>query len=532
MLFNSQQKSMIETGILLAVLGVIVLLIFFPLAPSVTFPNHDSGVFLYSGSQILKGKLPYIDFWDHKGPLIYYLNAVGLWITHGSQWGVWFLEFGFLVFSVLFCFLTVSQISNKKAAFLSNLYWLAGLSLLIPGNLTEEYNLLFQFLSIWFFWQWIRTGKKSFLVLIGLTTVSGFLLRPNLIGEVLAIIIIITILSLWERKFKKGIIDLLFIGLGITVILGIVIFYFWITGVLNEAVFTIFSYNFSYSSSTLAQRFNAFVFGLTAIKWLLPILILSPLYVYYEFKKNRLSKNLQLFLIFLVLDGIINILFSSISGRSYIHYYITWLPFISILGGYATFQFFEKFIRLFKFSPYQSQIIFSAGLVLLGFVLFSNKLLENIPLIEKTISNYQDLDLRITRYIRQNTNPDDYVLAWGYENFINFRSRRDSPSRFAHQFPIYGKSEIAQKWSEEFFADLSKKQPAFIVTPPTEPERPMTAIPPLDKETQKLWISKNAGYLSKGLEDSLDFINSHYLLYTEIDGWKVYKLNSITDAPG
>ena len=56
-------------------------------------PSRDGGFFLYAGQQILNGKIPYLDFWDSKGPAIFYINALGLWLGGGSRWGVWAVEF-------------------------------------------------------------------------------------------------------------------------------------------------------------------------------------------------------------------------------------------------------------------------------------------------------------------------------------------------------------------------------------------------------------------------------------------------------
>ncbi|MBI2332329.1 MAG: hypothetical protein HYU84_09270, partial [Chloroflexi bacterium] len=56
-------------------------------------PARDGGFFLYAGEQIVDGKLPYRDFWDSKGPGIFYINALGLLLGGGSRWGVWFVEF-------------------------------------------------------------------------------------------------------------------------------------------------------------------------------------------------------------------------------------------------------------------------------------------------------------------------------------------------------------------------------------------------------------------------------------------------------
>ena len=40
-------------------------------------PARDGGFFLYAGSQIVDGKIPYVDFWDSKGPAIFFINALG-----------------------------------------------------------------------------------------------------------------------------------------------------------------------------------------------------------------------------------------------------------------------------------------------------------------------------------------------------------------------------------------------------------------------------------------------------------------------
>jgi len=40
--------------------------------------ERDSGVFHYVGWLITQGKIPYRDVWDHKPPVIFFINALGL----------------------------------------------------------------------------------------------------------------------------------------------------------------------------------------------------------------------------------------------------------------------------------------------------------------------------------------------------------------------------------------------------------------------------------------------------------------------
>ncbi len=83
-------KKLVLVTLLLVVLVMAVMV---PVSPAIEHtPGRDAGVFLYVGSQILEGKVPYRDVWDHKQPLIFFINAAGLALSGGSLWGVWLAE--------------------------------------------------------------------------------------------------------------------------------------------------------------------------------------------------------------------------------------------------------------------------------------------------------------------------------------------------------------------------------------------------------------------------------------------------------
>ena len=84
-------KTRLVAPVLLGLLTLAVLIPAMPLGQRI--PSRDPGVFLYIGAQILDGKVPYRDIWDHKGPVIYYIDALGLLLGRGSEWGVWALQF-------------------------------------------------------------------------------------------------------------------------------------------------------------------------------------------------------------------------------------------------------------------------------------------------------------------------------------------------------------------------------------------------------------------------------------------------------
>ena len=77
--------------VLVSFAGTLITL--FPSNPNnMTLPSRDSGVFLYAGWRFLHADIPYRNVWDHKPPLIYFMDALGLTLTPHSLWGVWLLQ--------------------------------------------------------------------------------------------------------------------------------------------------------------------------------------------------------------------------------------------------------------------------------------------------------------------------------------------------------------------------------------------------------------------------------------------------------
>src|SRR5688572_1505902 len=124
-------------------------------------PSRDGGFFLYAGQQILDGKIPYQDFWDSKGPAIFYINALGLLLGNGSRWGVWIVEFVFIFLTFFVLYQTLIKRWSANAVLLG--ITMAGLglrSVLGYGNYTEEYSLLFNAIALSLFFSLEYDVKK------------------------------------------------------------------------------------------------------------------------------------------------------------------------------------------------------------------------------------------------------------------------------------------------------------------------------------------------------------------------------------
>ena len=126
-------------------LFVIVATAFFSISPyRIPVPHRDSGIYLQIGSEILHGKVLYLQAWEMKQPLIFYFNAFGLWLGQGSIWGVWGLEIFFFLVLLSICYhilrLSLSPFKSFFVVFISFITIFQFMS----GNSNEEFTLLFQ----------------------------------------------------------------------------------------------------------------------------------------------------------------------------------------------------------------------------------------------------------------------------------------------------------------------------------------------------------------------------------------------------
>lgn len=79
----------------------------------------DSSMFLFIGQQIDHGLLPYVDVWDHKPPLVFYLDALSLRMMGGSPVGAIILGYILTFIFLILLGLTVYEWSDGYSAVFS-----------------------------------------------------------------------------------------------------------------------------------------------------------------------------------------------------------------------------------------------------------------------------------------------------------------------------------------------------------------------------------------------------------------------------
>ena len=154
-----------------------------PLTPF--YWGGDTAQFLTIGKEWYFGKVPYRDLFDHKGPLIFFVDMLGFAMTNGrSTTGVFLLQIIFMTFS-LWAFYNIGLMFLKRADFgvvVSFITLICIKANYIEGNTVEEYCIPFIAWSIYGLLTWLTDNDieyhdSKWAFLYGVTFAVCFLTR-------------------------------------------------------------------------------------------------------------------------------------------------------------------------------------------------------------------------------------------------------------------------------------------------------------------------------------------------------------------
>ncbi len=476
----------------------------FPFSPLVFRSlNRDAGIFLYIAQQVLKGGLPYRDFWDHKGPLIYYLNAIGL--KFGGLWGVWFLHFlVFFISGVLF-FKIISLKFKDRYLYILGLiiFYLQISALFYEFDQVEIFSIIFQLAFIYLFL--VKRDSFKIAILCGIFAGLSSLLRPNLIGFFIAGVIFVFLFSkkpLYHRF--NAIISLIF---GFVIPWFLFFWYFYLRDGLFDFIDQVILYNILYIKTPLILRLHVLTKMFEYLNNGKSAYFLMAGVLLYLFDKRffKDKESLYLLLVFLF-EGF----FVLLSGRDFSHYfYLVIFP-----STYFTLYFFNKLFLAFPSRKY-------------GFIFFFLLSFFSLPFLKQSFSkaviHYNGSQnsnlLKVVDFLKEKSRQNDKILVWGADPSINFLSQRVSPTRYFYQYaiftPVYGEEAY-----EEFLQEIKKEKPQFIVDITAYTSK----VIPLDSKRRKYWnINSNYKIPSK-INMFLEFVEKNYKMIKLFNDIAVYKL--------
>lgn len=435
----------------------------FPNSPAnMPFAGRDAGVFLYIGSRILQGDLPYRDIWDHKPPIVFYINALGLALLNNSRWGVWWIEFFCVLAATYIGFKLIKQSFGMLSAVVSLCLWLPALfGTNHGGNYTELYALPLQLVCLWLVCD-IDNKKSPHLrwFLTGVIGATAFLTKQTTIGIIVAIILYFTYTRWTSGKIRQWLRELTFFALGASLIgIGIASF-FYQQGIFLEFIDATFRYSFYYISpeSDFTGRANI-IYGLyrllafsnVGLAVFAGLGYIAAFIFYRRYTAHSRSPMLLIAFIDLPIEWVL----LSVSGRFYHHYYITLLPVLLILAGFALWT-IEAYLAEHEVTKVVIHSVF-IGIAITS-LLFASGFYRTYTRINSNTG-----DKALVDYITNSTEADDYVLLWGAETYINYFTQRLSPTRFVYQRPLYTRGYTNENMILEFLHDIIEKKPKYIV---------------------------------------------------------------------
>ena len=218
----------------LAIISFVFVLLFSrATSPLYAYVGYDAAIFKQMGMAILKGKTIYLDYFDNKGCLLYFIHALCLWL------GGDFIILIFQAISLTITLILLDKIISLYKEGASRLYvLLAGLLLLLcfyeGGDLTEEWSLPFICYPLYKFLKLYKEDKSLIakdLYFIGLCFGVIAFLRINNAAPFCGFLLCLFVGYLLKKQWKDFIIKALaFIGGVLTISIPCFLYFYMKAG--------------------------------------------------------------------------------------------------------------------------------------------------------------------------------------------------------------------------------------------------------------------------------------------------------------
>ena len=479
------------------------------------YPSHDYAIFSYIGQQILRGKIPYTELWDHKPPVIFYLNAIGLKIANGSLAGIWFIEFFMFYIGTVILYRLLKNFFPRRVSlpilFFGILHYVR---LLDFGNYTEEISLFFAICALRLYFSNFKSRHNNLCgILIGLLCGLAFTSKQNTIGCWISLFIIDFIQQHRSRKDIKSFLKFWALaGFGFIFVNACWIIYFACNNALSAYWDVAFQYNFTYSEKSSDSRLACAITTLTFLPSISPYLLIGFLcffLIIIRFIRNKRppsAKN-QMLTLWAVIDIVIELFFAGLSGMNYQHYFILCInPIIILLSDFV--------YNLIQHLTDKKILVKLCTITIL--------FLSSLPLAQYFRDNYMHRTpssyTKTRDYLLENTVPDQSVLVWGSRSAICVMSERYAPTAYFNERPLYlFPNDIQTAQWDEFLNDLINDPPQLVVYTHD------TALPFITQSAAECTIPSGEEYT----KPVYNYFCDHYYYKTTInpefqDAWDIY----------
>jgi 4-amino-4-deoxy-L-arabinose transferase-like glycosyltransferase len=506
-----------------------------PLTPAFDGPwRYDSSIFAYEGALVRQGAMPYVAFWDHKGPLIYLINAAGLSISGGHLWGIWLIGLLTVWLATAVGYRAMRDAFGAPAALMGVVFFIVALGGFESGtNMTEEYALPLAWGAALVLVRWTRTRGSSVGagLALGALGALAFFLRGNLAGASAAAVLTIAIVQLRERR--PGAVARLAIGATIGAAIAGAPLIVWLAhgdalgGFWDQAI----AYNLTYTRADFTQRLVSAIAGVWLATLTAPLLLPAAGLVAatHRLRRSRAHERSHPIMIFALIWVGVELLLASISGRPYDHYFIMLLPPMALLTAALVSEILShsrtpanlgRRVR----SPAIIGALFALVMLrpLLGALVLRARTGRIVP------SRASSQVVQTADYVRAHSSPADRLLVWGLSGGVYFLAQRPPASKYLFAFPLltrrYGDSVAV-----DFLAELRRTPPELIVDAAVSDQ----SAPPLS-QWDAAWHFPRLGWyapyrtMTPSLAPFYEFVSQNYTPVAVIgpERWTVYRANA------
>jgi len=433
-----------------------------PFSKAVIPQIEDSSVFLYIGNEMLSGAVPYRDMFDHKGPLLYFIQYVGLLIGGGNSVGVWVVELIFL--------LTAVFVTDRSIRLFTKNILVRGLSICLfalflsgcfeGGNFTEEYALPFISFGLYALLSYIKTntggadGKisRAGAILNGLSFAAVLLLRVNMAAVWVVGCVFIFFHNLYKKRVKAAFEFAGLFVIGCLLIIAPTVVYFIANNALSDFINDYLVFNFAYTDSyggvMSVLKVCNFLIGIFFINRIALFLLIA---VIASVQQRRLTAAVLLAVV------IVSLLSASVSGREYAHYGMVLAPVFAIVFAYEMFAFASKYGQNLLIKNNSRHFALTALLVLM--LCSPNIISMGRLVLTAGKDNSTEQFTNLIEAIKENSDEDDRVFVFGSRASVYLESGRSYAGKYFYQTQI---ADISERVREELFEEVVRNPPDLV----------------------------------------------------------------------
>lgn len=296
------------------------------------FEGGDPAIFKQMGLALLRGKTLYVDYFDNKGCILYFIQALGLWL--GGNFFILLMQVLSLTITLMIWDKMLALYRDEKGRLIC-----LGIALVLllcfyqDGDLTEEWCLPFASYPLLVYFRSLKANKEIHpynWFIIGLCFGIIAFIRVNNAAPFLGFIAYLWIQYLLHKDLKNFSKSLALFILGTLIVSGACILYFYLKAGENgvsEMIYATFLSNFDYIDSKVKKKIFLHVFYFL-------FLALCVIQQIINSKKDKYT----------LIPALISygLFFITFGGRCFTHYLMALLPLIVVLLMTINYQIHQK----------------------------------------------------------------------------------------------------------------------------------------------------------------------------------------------